>query len=156
GGLVDHVSTAEAARDMDVLRAVLDEGHLDYFGASYGTALGATYAELFPDRVGHFVLDGGVDVSADFVEKSLVQAEGFETALRAYVEQCVETASCPLEGSVDEGLAQVTDLVEGLALEPLPAGGDRPLTAGRAFYGIVMPLYNRDYWPLLTTGLRKA
>ncbi|MBE7325472.1 alpha/beta fold hydrolase [Nocardioides sp. Y6] len=156
GQLVDHVSTIEAARDMDVLRAVLGEGRLDYFGASYGTQLGATYAELFPERVGHFVLDGGVDVSADQVERSLVQARGFETALRAYVADCVEKSSCPLEGSVEEGLAQVTELVEGLAEKPLPAGGDRPLTPGRAFYGIVMPLYNRDYWSLLTSGLQKA
>lgn len=156
GDLVDHVSTVEAARDMDVLRAVLGQDRMDYFGASYGTQLGATYAELFPERVGHFVLDGGVDVSADSVEKSLVQAGGFETALRAYVEFCVAQDTCPLTGSVEDGLDQVTDLVDRLAEQPLPTGGDRPLTAGRAFYGIVMPLYNRDYWSLLTTGLRKA
>src|SRR5690606_20740105 len=52
GDLIDHVSTVEAARDLDVLRAALGDGALDYFGASYGTQLGATYAELFPDRVG--------------------------------------------------------------------------------------------------------
>lgn len=156
GDLVDHVSTVEAARDMDVLRAALGERRMDYFGASYGTALGATYAELFPDRVGHFVLDGGVDITADTLEKSLVQAGGFETALRAYVEFCVDQAQCPLEGSVDEGLATITELVDGLVDDPLPTGSDRELTAGRAFYGIVMPLYNRDYWTLLTSGLKKA
>src|SRR5690606_29130934 len=101
GELVDHVSTVEAARDMDVLRAALGQDQMDYFGASYGTQLGATYAELFPDRVGFFVLDGGVDVSADNVEKSLVQATGFETALRAYVDNCLEGGSCQLGDSVD-------------------------------------------------------
>ena len=50
---------------MDVLRAVLGDDQLTYFGASYGTKLGATYAELFPDQVGRLVLDGAVDVSAD-------------------------------------------------------------------------------------------
>ena len=58
-------TTIEAARDMDVLRAALGEEQLTYFGASYGTKLGATYAELFPDEVGRFVLDGAVDVSLD-------------------------------------------------------------------------------------------
>src|SRR5690606_34775839 len=80
GDLISHVSTVEAAKDMDVLRATLGQDQLDYFGASYGTQLGATYAELFPDRVEHFVLDGGVDVSASERDKALVQAGGFETA----------------------------------------------------------------------------
>ena len=53
-----HVSTADAAKDMDVLRAALDDGQLNYLGKSYGTFLGATYADLFPERVGRFVLDG--------------------------------------------------------------------------------------------------
>jgi pimeloyl-ACP methyl ester carboxylesterase len=51
GELAAHVTTVEAARDMDVLRAALGEVRLDYFGASYGTKLGATYADLFPSRV---------------------------------------------------------------------------------------------------------
>ena len=65
GPVVGHVTTIEAARDMDVLRSALGEETLSYFGASYGTKLGATYAELFPDKVGRFVLDGAVDVSLD-------------------------------------------------------------------------------------------
>ena len=65
GALAAHVSTVEAARDMDVVRAALGESELDYFGASYGTKLGATYAELFPAKVGRFVLDGGVDPTID-------------------------------------------------------------------------------------------
>ena len=65
GTVAPHVSTPEAARDMDVLRAALGESQLTYLGKSYGTYLGATYAELFPDKVGRFVLDGAVDVSLD-------------------------------------------------------------------------------------------
>lgn len=156
GRIAEHVSTVEAAKDMDVLRAALGESKLDYFGASYGTQLGATYAELFPARVGHFVLDGGIDLEADTVERSLVQARGFETALRAYVADCLERPSCPLKGSVDDGMKTIADLVEQVSRKPLPTGTDRKLTAGRAFYGIVMPLYNRDYWNLLTVGLTRA
>ena len=156
GDLVDHVSTAEAARDLDVLRAALGQDQLDYFGASYGTQLGATYAELFPDRVGYFVLDGAIDVSADNVERSLVQAGGFETALRAYVQNCLDQGDCQLGDSMDDALKVLRGLVDQASSDPLPAGQDRTLGSGSAFYGIVMPLYNRKYWPLLDVGLEKA
>lgn len=59
--VLPHVSTVEAARDMDIFRAVLGDKKLSYVGASYGTFLGATYAELFPTRVGRLVLDGAMD-----------------------------------------------------------------------------------------------
>ena len=156
GGLVGHVTTIEAARDMDVLRAALGDGQLDYLGASYGTKLGATYADLFPERVGHLVLDGAVDVSLGSRQLSLDQAAGFERALRSYVQNCLDsTDSCFLGDTVDEGVAAISDLVARIDAEPLPAG-DRELTVGNAFYGIVAPLYNRDYWFLLSAALRSA
>ena len=92
GSLAAHVSTVEAAKDMDVLRAALGEGTLNYLGASYGTKLGATYAELFPHRVGRFVLDGAVDLSLGTRQLTLQQAAGFETALEAYVANCVSSS----------------------------------------------------------------
>ncbi|QIK74602.1 alpha/beta hydrolase [Nocardioides piscis] len=157
GDLINHVSTIEAARDMDVLRAALGDDQLTYFGASYGTKLGATYAELFPDRVGRFVLDGAVDVSLDNRQLSLEQAAGFETALRAYVQDCVDTAAdCFLGDSVDEGLATISALLDDIDADPLPTSDDRMLQVGNAFYGLVMPLYVREYWPLLSTALRSA
>ncbi|NPD04817.1 alpha/beta fold hydrolase [Nocardioides sp. zg-1308] len=156
GPVVAHVTTTEAARDMDVLRSALGEETLTYFGASYGTKLGATYAELFPEQVGRFVLDGAVDVSLDPQELSLEQATGFETALRAYVQNCLDsTDNCFLGDSVEEGLATITGLLDSLEDEPLPAG-DRELTVGSAFYGIITPLYNRDYWFLLSNALASA
>jgi len=156
GPVVGHVTTIEAARDMDVLRSALGEETLTYFGASYGTELGATYAELFPDKVGRFVLDGAVDVSIDAETLALEQAAGFETALRAYVQNCLDTTdNCFLGDTVEEGLATITGLLESIEEEPLPAG-DRELTVGNAFYGVVTPLYNRDYWFLLSTALASA
>ena len=156
GDQVNHVSTIEAARDMDVLRAALREETLTYLGASYGTKLGATYAELFPDKVGRLVLDGAVDVSLDNRHLGLEQAAGFETALRAYIQNCIDTTdSCFLGDTVDEGLATISELLADVEESPLPAG-DRELKIGNAFYGIVTPLYNRDYWLLLSTALRGA
>lgn len=157
GDVAAHVTTIEAARDMDVLRAALGEAQLDYFGASYGTRLGATYADLFPDRVGRLVLDGAVDVSLSSRELSLQQAGGFETALRAYVQDCVDAGDCVLGGSLDEGLATVKQLLDDVDAQPLPTGdGDRELEVGNAFYGVVLPLYVRDYWPYLTDALAAA
>ena len=153
--LAAHVSTVEAARDMDVLRSALGQRQLDYLGKSYGTRLGATYAELFPEQVGRFVLDGALDVSLSSRELSLGQAEGFETALRAYVSNCVEsTDSCFLGDSVDEGLSRITDFIAEVDAEPLPAQGERELAVGNAFYGIVTPLYDRAYWTILSGALR--
>lgn len=155
--LAAHVSTIEAARDMDVLRSALGRRTLDYLGKSYGTELGATYAELFPRRVGALVLDGAVDVSLSSRQLSLEQARGFETALRAYVENCVETVdSCFLGDSVEQGLARITGFLDDVDASPLPTSSGRELTVGNAFYGIVAPLYVRDYWFALSAALRSA
>jgi pimeloyl-ACP methyl ester carboxylesterase len=155
--LAAHVSTIEAARDIDVLRAALGQRRLDYFGASYGTELGATYAELFPQRVGRLVLDGGVDVSLPSREVSLEQARGFETALRAYVENCVEEVDdCFLGESVEQGLDRITAFLQEVDQEQLPTSSGRDLTVGLAFYGLITPLYNRSNWYALSAGLRSG
>lgn len=153
GDLASHVTTIEAARDMDVLRAALGEAEMAYFGASYGTKLGATYAELFPDRVGRLVLDGAVDLSIPSRELTLGQAGGFETALRAYVQHCVDEGDCYLGDSLDAGLDRITMFLDEVDAQPLDTGTDRPLEVGNAFYGLVLPLYSRDYWSILDDAL---
>jgi pimeloyl-ACP methyl ester carboxylesterase len=156
GDLTRHMSTEEAARDMDILRGVLGQNRLVYFGASYGTYLGATYADLFPERVGRLVLDGAIDPTMDSVETSLVQAEGFEVALEAYVANCVDSGDCFLGGSVEEGLETIRGLLDRADADPLPGDGERVLTQGLAVLGIWAPLYNRDYWPALDAALSAA
>ncbi|MGH3460625.1 MAG: alpha/beta fold hydrolase, partial [Kribbellaceae bacterium] len=86
GPLAAHVSTVEVARDLDILRAVVGDPKLTYYGASYGTYIGAIYAELFPRRVGRFVLDGAVDPTLSATKAGLQQVAGFQTALEAYVD----------------------------------------------------------------------
>ena len=156
GQIAGHVSTVEAARDMDVLRSALGEATMTYFGASYGTKLGATYADLFPARVGRFVLDGAVDPALPARDLNLQQAGGFETALRAYVANCTESDGCFLGDTVDEGVATVQSFLAGLDKEPLPTRDGRELTEGDAFYGLALPLYARKYWLLLSTALKAA
>jgi pimeloyl-ACP methyl ester carboxylesterase len=155
--LVGHVTTVEAARDMDVLRAALGEAKATYLGASYGTKLGATYAELFPDNVGRMVLDGAVDVSIDLRQLNLDQAAGFELALRSYVQDCVDNGDCFLGETLDEGLQTIQDLMASIEEQPLPASdSDRELAVGNAFSGLIFPLYSREYWPILDQALEMA
>jgi len=155
GDLARHMSTVEVARDLDILRAALGERQLDYFGASYGTLIGATYADLFPKNVRRMVLDGAVDPSLSNDALNLGQARGFETALRAYLASCVE-AGCVLGDSVDEAARGVRRFLDDVDAEPLDTADDRELTSGLATLGIWMPLYVKEYWPQLTQALAQA
>lgn len=156
GELLGHVDTVSAARDIDVLRHLLGEPRLDYLGYSYGTLLGATYAEQFPQHVGRMVLDGAVDPAADSADLVLGQAKGFEQALHAYVEDCLSRSQCPLSGSLDAAVGQVQDLLELTSHTPLATGTERELTESLAFSGLIMPLYEDALWPVLTSALQAA
>lgn len=158
GELLGEVDTDSVARDLDILRAVVARSEtLDYLGYSYGTFLGAVYADMFPERVGRFVLDGAVDPSLSISGLALGQAAGFEASLRAYMEDCLASDGCPFTGTVDEGLAQLRRLIDVTAVTPLPTGDpDRPLTRPLAISGIVLPMYEDAIWPQLTAALDAA
>ncbi len=157
GPVLGHVDTVSAARDMDVLRAVLGDTQLHYLGYSYGTQLGATYASLFPQRVGRVVLDGAVDPTLSSEESTFQQAVGFENALRAYVADCQAGRGCPLKGDLEDGLSQVKRLLDRAKVSPLPTGDDeRPLTQSLAFTGIAVTLYSQTFWTYLTSALTAA
>ncbi|GAA1654992.1 alpha/beta hydrolase [Georgenia ruanii] len=156
GALLTEVDTTSAARDMDVLRHVLGEKQLNYLGYSYGTYLGATYADLFPKHVGRFVLDGAMDPALSAHETTLGQAEAFEQALHAYVEDCLGGQACPLSGSVDDGVRKVRTLLQVTEDTPLPTSDGRELTAPLAFSGMLLPLYDNRQWVVLTQALTQA
>ncbi len=156
GELLGQVDTQSAARDMDMLRAVLGDEKLAYLGYSYGTQLGATYAGLFPDKVGRMVLDGAIDTSLDPDEISEQQAVGFENALRAYVEDCQAGAGCPLKGDTDAGMRQIRSLLDAAKANPLPTDSGRSVTQTLGFYGVAVTLYNDQSWPVLTQALTEA
>jgi pimeloyl-ACP methyl ester carboxylesterase len=148
GKLIPHVGTENAARDLDVLRQALGDRKLHYFGFSYGTELGGTYAHLFPKNVGRLVMDAVVDPAADAVGGSRNQALGFQRALENYSKGTGSTAKA--------GTDRVVRLLERLDREPLPAGGGRKLTQSLALTGIISPLYSKDAWPTLTRALKAA
>jgi pimeloyl-ACP methyl ester carboxylesterase len=156
GPLLRHVDTISVAKDMDVLRAALGDQTLAYFGASYGTYIGAWYAQLFPWRVGRFVLDGAVDPTLTSAQYIAGQAEGFTRALRAFVSNCQSEKGCPLRGSLLDGLNQVGSLVAAADSKPLSTDSGRELTQNLMITGIAQALYDDQFYPVLEIGLQKA
>ena len=161
--LLDHVDTVSVARDLDVLRALSGDQKLNYAGFSYGTFLGAHYAELFPANTGRMVLDGAVDPSLSLGDRASGQAQGFEAALRTYVQQCQsgqavqEGQSCPLTGDADAGVQQVRTLISSADQAPLKTSDPNVTVDGSTIRSVVRRfLYTSEYWPLLTYALDQA
>ena len=97
GDALGTFNTVDTARDMDRLRQALGDEQLTYLGYSYGTTLGSTYAELFPDRVRALVLDAAVDPDVDPLAKAEASAAAFEAGFDVYAENCTGLiAGCPL------------------------------------------------------------
>ncbi|MEV7597941.1 alpha/beta hydrolase [Kitasatospora sp. NPDC089797] len=157
GAALGHLGTVEAARDMDVLRALLGDERLNFVGKSYGTFLGATYAGLFPSRVGRVVLDGAMDPSLDAVAGNRTQAGGFETAWTAFAEDCAGREDCPLGRTVQQIGDRLTALLAAVRAHPLPSTDNgRRLTGSQATTGVVQALYAEFLWPKLRTALTDA
>ncbi|MER7231473.1 alpha/beta hydrolase [Streptomyces olivaceus] len=159
--LLRHVSTVEAARDMDVLRAVLGDEKLNYVGASYGTFLGATYAGLFPERAGRLVLDGAMDPSLPARRLNLEQTQGFETAFQSFAKDCAGRSDCPLGGkgtTPDQAGRNLTAFFDDLDAKPLPAGDadGRRLTESLATTGVIAAMYDEAAWQQLREALTSA
>ncbi|MFI9203921.1 alpha/beta hydrolase [Streptomyces sp. NPDC053048] len=158
GKLLRHVSTVEAARDMDIFRAALGDDKLHYVGASYGTFLGATYAGLFPARVGRLVLDGALDPSLGQEQVNRDQNAGFQTAFASFSQDCARREDCPLAagGRTDIAAARLKTLFEQLDHRPLPTGTSRRLTESLATTGVISAMYDEASWPVLRKALHDA
>ena len=159
--LLRHVSTVEAARDMDIVRAVLGDEKLNYVGASYGTFLGATYAGLFPDRAGRLVLDGAMDPSLPARRLNLEQTAGFETAFRSFAKDCARQPDCPLggKGTSPERVGEnLKAFFAKLDTRPVPTGDadGRRLTESLATTGVIAAMYDEGSWEQLREALTSA
>ncbi|WP_417561855.1 alpha/beta hydrolase [Microbacterium sp.] len=153
GGILPDVNTVFAARDMDLMRAVLGDKKLNYLGYSYGTFLGATYAKLYPQKVGRFVLDGAIDPSVSGLDVSVTQAIGFESALKAYMASCLASRGCPFAGSVADGMNDLGTMLAKVDRRPIANSDGRQLGADSLMTAIVAALYSQDSWPYLTQAL---
>jgi pimeloyl-ACP methyl ester carboxylesterase len=162
GDVLANLSTAVTARDMDRLRAALGEAKLDYLGFSYGTYLGALYAQAFPGHVGNMVLDGAVDPALGAVATEQQQAAAFEVDLHDFFAWCPTNATCKSKlpngaaatykevmGPLESGHTLSADLTAAL-------GGEQQVNYGVALTGAVSSLYSTNYWPYLAEGLAAA
>ena len=155
--LLDHVGTRNVARDLDVLRATNGNAKLNYLGTSYGTHIGAVYADLFPGRVGRTVLNAAMDPSRYRTDSDAEVVAFKEAALRQYVEHCQAHDGCPLTGSTDEAIVQLAAFVDGLDQDPLTAPGSS-ITVNTENATAIVQQYavEKPDWDALTTMLAPA
>ncbi len=157
GELWQHMNTVNTARDMDIVRAVLDQPVLNYLGKSYGSAIGATYAELFPQRVGRMVLDGVLPIGLTQEQVTYGQALAFDKGVAHFAKYCVDSGDCPFSGDASDVVAQLREFLRSLDAEPLPTTSDRMLTESLGSYAVLSFLYfpESDY-PRLQRALDTA
>jgi pimeloyl-ACP methyl ester carboxylesterase len=155
GSYLSHIGTIDSARDMDVFRALLGDAKLTYYGASYGTYLGAKYAQLFPTHIRALVLDGAVDPAQDNLADAAVQAHGFEVDLQDFLRNCAATGSCPLGNSTAAAQRGFDDLQARIAAHPEKVGS-RTLGPAEFIGGVAQGMYAVSQWRDLRIALRDA
>lgn len=152
--------TANAARDMDLLRAALGDAKLNYMGKSYGTFMGALYAQLFPNNIGRVVLDGAVDPSVSQYGQVLEQASSFDNALTAFLKECSNNSNCGLPSDVNQARTAIIKLLADTAKQPIPLkspdGDKRKVTESLLVLGMASAFYDSEEgWSTLRIALRE-
>jgi pimeloyl-ACP methyl ester carboxylesterase len=150
--VLTSVGTRDAARDIDVLRAVLGDEKLTYLGQSYGTRLGTVYAEQFPQNVRAMLLDGGTDPSQGTVERRISAYAGFQRAFEQMAAFCATQADCPLGDDPTRATEVFQRIVRPLHGDPVPAL-TTDLDYDGAIGGVISGLYAEVAWPRVITGI---
>jgi pimeloyl-ACP methyl ester carboxylesterase len=152
----EYVGTNNSARDMDSIRRALGEDQISYFGFSYGSELGATWATLFPETVRAAVLDGAADPTATLTEGGVQQAAGFEQSIDTFLAECSDDPSCDFyndgdaEGAFDALMLELDD-------QPIPSEPGRPdITRGVALQAVAQAMYSQSFWDRLYEALADA
>ena len=148
-----NVGTNSVAKDLDALRAAVGDDKLNYLGYSYGTRIGAAYAEAYPDKVRAMILDGAVDPNADPIQADIDQAQAFQKAFDDYAADCAKDPECPLGTDPAKAVAVYRGLVDPLVDKPLKTKDPRGLAYSDALVGTIMALYSPNLWRHLTQGL---
>jgi pimeloyl-ACP methyl ester carboxylesterase len=154
--LMAYMGTNNSARDMNSIRASLGEARISFFGFSYGSELGATWATLFPHTVRAAVLDGAIDPTANLLDGNLQQSAGFEHSLTTFLAKCSADTKCAFhndgkaEAAFDTLMLQLDD-------HPMQADPNRPpVTRGVALSGVGEAMYSDVLWPQLAQALADA
>ncbi|MGY2062755.1 alpha/beta fold hydrolase, partial [Nocardia gipuzkoensis] len=123
GDLLPHITTRNTARDMDVIRAVLGEERINYFGVSYGTYLGAVYTQMFPQRTDRVVLDSAADPGQWAIGTFRDMGAADEAALDAWADwTAARDGEYHLGTTRSQVRAVVTNLIAGAARQPIRIG----------------------------------
>lgn len=164
GGLLDHLSTATVARDLDTVQVALGESKLNYLGQSYGTALGAVYAAMFPQRVGSFVLDSVEDpvrTTSAAAGSTLSERMGTDVSsqqvMREFLRLCAQGKTCAF--AADDPWRAYPKLLASLRAKPVimtgPNGATLSLTYEQLIYSLGEFLYQPVSWPVLGVALHR-
>ncbi len=164
GGIRPYISTANTARDMDVIRAVLGEKKINYLGFSYGTHLGAVYGSLFPRNLNRSVLDSSMHPDWFYYEATKQQAVAARQSVDAWAGWVAErNGTYQLGASAAEVVNTLETLRAKLAAKPVPLPGGPagfPAVDGRLFDILVGSIATpRPGWAMLAElvgELRKA
>jgi pimeloyl-ACP methyl ester carboxylesterase len=148
-----NLGTANVAKDLDAIRASLGDDKLTYLGYSYGTRIGALYAEDYPDKVRAMVLDGAVDPNADQIEEEIRQAAAFQKAFDNFAADCAASPDCPLGTDPTKAVDVYKSLVDPLVQQPAKTRDPRGLSYNDAIVGTILPLYSPSLWRHLTQAL---
>nr|WP_296769097.1 alpha/beta hydrolase [Rhodococcus sp. (in: high G+C Gram-positive bacteria)] len=151
--VLKSVSTRNAARDMDIVRAALGDDKLSYFGQSYGTRLGAVYAEMFPDKVRAMVLDGAIDPQRGTYERRITQYAGFQRSFDAMAAFCASRPDCPLGPDPSAATEVFSNTVRPLVDRPIVTADGRPVDFDAALNGVIAGLYDSAAWPAILKGI---
>ena len=154
--ILPYVSTNNSARDMDRIRAALGEEKITYFGFSYGSELGATWATMFPTTVRAAVLDGASDPNSDYVQGGIDQAKGFDTELTKFLAKCSATPTCLFHnnGKAEEAFDELIESLDSTPLRPDPKRA--VVNQGVAFTAVSLAMYSSTLWPQLEEALVSA
>ena len=156
GTILPFISTKASAQDINSLRLALGEEKITFFGFSYGSELGTTWATMFPETVRAIVVDGAVDPNASSTEEGMNQAKGFEGQLATFLKQCSEKSTCEFHNG-GKAEAAFDKLVLDLDAQPLEVSKDRTLvTQGVLFTAVAQAMYSDYYWPQLSEALNDA
>ena len=153
-----HMSTTEVARDMDVMRVLLGDEKLNFFGGSYGTFLGAVYADTFPKKVGRMVLDSAMSPNQTEQQEMTYDIQGFESSIDAFIDWCVARPDCALGSDKAVARQKIVDLLDNVEKNGLTTNKPGLTRIGEGWVGfsIFMCLYSDQSWPTLNKGLAQA
>lgn len=152
-----YVGTDYVVRDVDAIRAAMGFERTSFLGYSYGTFVGALYAQAFPERTGRVALDSVLDPTLDYREVRHAQARGMQASVTAFAADCLSRDDCPLPGPVTAAVAAITGVVEDLDAKPYRARDGRELSGSRMLGLVESAQYTPvSGWPMLRTALRDA